>query len=239
MLPDLRLFLVTACVYTASLPANAHSAVAPQARTQNLQALVAAAQSFLLTQAASLPGKPVITVQPPANAGQLPACDAPMPFLAAGTRLRARLSVGVRCAAPTAWTVYLPAAISVPGTYYVAARTLHPGEILTAKALSPRRGDLITLPAGAVIQSASVLGQVVSQRVSAGQILRTRALRSAASVQRGQTVRIIARGTGFQVASEGQTMAAGSPGKPVPVRTASGQIITAIVQDAQTVEVPL
>jgi len=226
------LIAITAACVTTSLPARA------QALRQDPQALVAAAESFLLAQVAALPGKPVISVRPPARAASLPACGRITPFLPNGPRLRARLSVGLRCASLASWTVYAQASLSVQGQYYVAARTLNPGDTLRATSLTARSGDLISLPVGAVTNPTAVLGQVTKQRIIAGQIVRTHALRSARSVQRDQTVRILARGTGFQVASEGQTLSAGAPGKSVQVRTASGQIISAIVRDEKTVEIP-
>jgi len=232
MLQKLRLLFAAAFIATA-LPARA------QTPLQNPQILMRTAESFLLAQVAAWPGKPVVSVKAPAHGAALPACDSITPFLPGGARLRPRLSVGLRCASPAAWTVYLQAAISVPGRYYVAAHTLHPGDTLKAESLAERNGDLITLPAGVVTRTSSVVGQIVGQRIAAGQVVRANALRSANAVQRGQTVRILARGTGFQISNEGLAMGSGAPGKPVPVRTASGQILTAIVRDAQTVEVPL
>jgi len=234
-------FAVLLAAFSAVLvsTATAASAVRPAVPEQDRQRLTKIAEDFLLEQAAALPGQAVVSVQAPTRAAPLPACDRLTPFLTGGARLRPRLSVGLRCTAPAAWTVYLQASMRVAGQYYVAARTLHPGDPLPADALSPRRGDLLGLPADAVMDPATVAGHVAQQRIAVGQIVRLRALRAAQSVQRGQTVRIVARGPGFQVSSEGQALESAPPGKPVQVRTPSGQTVTAIVQNAQTVEISL
>lgn len=236
-MPRTRCFSLLAAVLLAA--AGAPAPAAAQSAMQDPRDMVAAAESFLREQVADLPGDPVISVQPPARGASYPACDSLTPFLSGGSRLRPRMSVGLRCSSPSAWTAYLQAAVSVQGQYYVAARTINPGEALTEDALAPRSGDLVTLPPGTVTRPADVQGQVASQRIASGQPVRASALRSADAVLRGQTVRIVARGPGFQVSSEGQAMEPGAPGKMIQVRTASGQIVTGVVLDAQTVQIPM
>ena len=99
------------------------------------------------------------------------------------------MSIGIRCTAPEAWTVYLSATLSVQGNYYVASRTIQPGQVLDESTLTPRVGELLTLPPGAVLSLSSIHGQVAGQRISAGKVVRASALRSADAVQRGQAVR--------------------------------------------------
>jgi hypothetical protein len=62
---------------------------------------------FLKTQTVGLPGKVMIQVTPPRSA--LPACSALDAFQPAGSRGIGKITVGVRCLAPSQWTVYLPA----------------------------------------------------------------------------------------------------------------------------------
>ena len=59
---------------------------------------------------------------------------------------RSRMTVGIRCTAPKAWTAYVQASVSVPGQYYVASRTIAAGQALTPADLAPRDGDLVALP---------------------------------------------------------------------------------------------
>jgi len=232
MMRRLRHALPAACLALAAACARAAGA-------QDPAALAAAAEALLREQAAPLGGQAAISVEPPPRAQALPACaDAPSAFLSAGSRLRPRMSVGVRCASP-AWTVYLQAAVSVQGDYYVARRSIGPGEPIGEDDVETRRGDLLGLAPGTALDMESLLGRIAGQRIAAGQPVRLRALRDADAVRRGNVVRILARGPGFVVASEGEAMGNGGPGASVRVRTAGGQVVSAIVQDAHTVEVPL
>jgi flagella basal body P-ring formation protein FlgA len=59
------------------------------------------------------------------------------------------------------------------------------------------------------------------------------------SLTRGQTVKIIGIGSGFQITRTGQLLANANPGQKTQVRTASKQIITGIARSGGIVEVSL
>ncbi len=169
----------------------------------------------------------------------LAACTTLEPFLPTGARLWGRTTVGVRCAGERPWTIYLQAKVSVMATYYVAARQIAPGEALTAADLVARDGDLTVLPLAVITDPSQAVGSTALARVAAGLPLRQDMLKSAASVSIGQTVRVVAAGPGFTISTEGSVMNNAAPGQQVRVRMAAGQIVTAIVKDAGTVEIPL
>jgi len=234
--------IITAASASQTASATGQAKPAPKpAHKPAPQALRTAATQFLRAQASAigLPGQPRITITLPKRAEKLPACTALTPFLANTSALRPRMSVGLRCTAPAAWTVYAQAAISIPGRYYVAARTLAPGQPLKASDLTPRDGDLLALPRSAVTNPDAVTGWRTDQRIASGQIIRTDTLRAAATITRGQTVTLHAHGAGFVVHHTGQALAAGAPGQKIPVRTASGHTVTAVVRDGGSVEVGL
>ncbi|PCE31230.1 flagella basal body P-ring formation protein FlgA [Burkholderia ubonensis subsp. mesacidophila] len=169
----------------------------------------------------------------------LAACTTLEPFLPTGARLWGRTTVGVRCAGERPWTVYLQAKVTVQATYYAAARQIAPGEVLTAADLIARDGDLTLLPLAVITDPSQAVGSTALARVAAGLPLRQDMLKSAASVTAGQTVRVVAAGPGFTISGEGSALANAAPGQSVRVRMAAGQIVTAIVKDAGTVEIPL
>lgn len=221
-----------------ALPGPARAQAQAVDRPQDPVAVQQVAQNYLLQQLASLPAQPNIQMDE-VHTERLPACDALTASIAGPMRPRARMSVAVRCAAPKPWNVYVQATVSLPGQYYVAARPINAGETLRMEDLAPRDGDLINLPPGAITDPQSVIGMTVSYRVGMGQPVRANNLRSAGSVQRGQTVRITARGAGFVVSSEGQVMQNATPGSTVEVKTSSGQVVSGILQPTGIVEVPL
>ncbi|KWE72652.1 flagellar biosynthesis protein FlgA [Burkholderia ubonensis] len=218
--------------------APAAAAVATPPGQQDPDTIRRTALAFLQQQIAGLPGKPAASVAPSFPRG-LAACTTLEPFLPTGARLWGRTTVGVRCAGERPWTVYLQAKVTVQATYYAAARQIAPGEVLTAADLVARDGDLTLLPLAVITDPSQAVGSTALARVAAGLPLRQDMLKSAASVSAGQTVRVVAAGPGFTISAEGSALANAAPGQSVRVRMAAGQIVTAIVKDAGTVEIPL
>ncbi|MCA7896406.1 flagellar basal body P-ring formation chaperone FlgA [Burkholderia cepacia] len=224
----------------AANTANAANAAQPATppSQQDPESIRRAALAFLQQQIAGLPGKTTATVTTAFPRG-LAACTTLEPFMPTGARLWGRTTVGVRCAGERPWTVYLQAKVTVQATYYVAARQIAPGEPLSAADLVARDGDLTVLPLAVITDPAQAIGSTALARISAGLPLRQDLLKSAASVSAGQTVRVVAAGPGFTISAEGSALANAAPGQSVRVRMAAGQIVTAIVKDAGTVEIPL
>ena len=196
------------------------------------------ALAFLQQQSAGLPGKITITVAPAFPRG-LASCTTLVPFMPPGARLWGRTTVGVRCAGERPWTLYLQARVSLEATYYLAARQIEPGAVVSPADLMTREGDLANLPRTIVTDPSQAVGAVALARIGAGSPLREDMLRSASSVTIGQTVKVIAVGTGFSISSEGAVMNNASPGQQVRVKTAGGQIISGIVKDGSTVEIQM
>ncbi|WP_248320716.1 MULTISPECIES: flagellar basal body P-ring formation chaperone FlgA [unclassified Caballeronia] len=206
------------------------------ATAQDGESIRVAALAFLQQQAAGLPGKVDITVTPVFPRGLAP-CSALDPFMPTGARLWGRVTVGVRCVGERPWTLYVQARVSINATYYTAARAIAPGEVLASADLVARDGDLTAMPQAVVTDPSQAVGAVALSRVPAGLPLRTDMLRAASSVAIGQTVHVVADGSGFSISADGSAMNNAAPGQQVRVKTAGGQIITGIVKDSQTVEV--
>ncbi|WP_412525147.1 flagellar basal body P-ring formation chaperone FlgA [Burkholderia lata] len=235
--PAPRAVPVSANPAPAANAANAAQPATPPGQ-QDPESIRRTALAFLQQQVAGLPGKTTVTVTTAFPRG-LAACTTLEPFMPTGARLWGRTTVGVRCAGERPWTVYLQAKVTVQATYYVAARQIAPGEPLSAADLVARDGDLTVLPLAVITDPAQAIGATALARISAGLPLRQDLLKSAASVSAGQTVRVVAAGPGFTISAEGSALANAAPGQSVRVRMAAGQIVTAIVKDAGTVEIPL
>ncbi|MHB1186631.1 flagellar basal body P-ring formation chaperone FlgA [Thiobacillus sp.] len=211
------------------------SGVAPAAGQQDPAALVAQAERFLKTQTGGQPGAVSIQVKLPRTA--LPACSALDAFQPQGSRSIGKTTVGVRCLAPTRWTVYLPAQVSVIGSYVVTRQPLPANHILTAADLTLREGDLGSLPADVITDADALLGYRAVSGLAAGAPLRNALVRPPLAVQQGQTTRLVMSGPGFSVQSEGQALANASRGDRVRVKTRSGQVVSGIAHDDQQVVV--
>jgi flagellar basal body P-ring formation protein FlgA len=219
----------------SAAPAQDAAAFAGQ---QDGESIRRTAQTFLEQQAVGLPGKVTVTVSP-AFARGLAACTTLVPFMPPGARMWGRTTVGVRCAGARPWTLYLQARISLEATYYLAARQIEPGAVITPADLTTREGDLANLPRTIVTDASQAVGAVALARITAGLPLRQDMLRSATSVTIGQTVRVIAVGAGFTISSEGSVMNNAAPGQQVRVKTPGGQIISGVVKDGSTVEIQM
>ncbi|NDP46976.1 MAG: flagellar basal body P-ring formation protein FlgA [Sulfuriferula multivorans] len=209
------------------------STLVQAAGQQDTAALQAHAEQFLKIQTGGQPGKVSIQVKQPRV--DLPACSALDAFQPVGGRRIGRITVGVRCLAPSAWTVYLSAQVSVVGSYAVTLQSLPANHILTPADFTLREGDLGSLPTDVVTNMDEMLGYRTVSGLAAGAPLRSVLLRPPLVVQQGQTTRVVLNGPGFSVQSEGQALANASRGDRVRVKTRSGQVISGIAQDGQQV----
>ncbi len=209
------------------------SALVHAADRQDPAALQAHAERFLHTQIAGLPGKATIRVKPPRAA--LPACSALDAFQPAGSRGIGKVTVGIRCLAPSQWTVYLSAQVRVIGRYAVTRQPLPANHILAAADVDLREGDLGELPADVVADASAMLGYRTLSGLAAGAPLRHAMLRPPLAVQQGQTTRLVLNGPGFSVQSEGQALANAGRGDRVRVKTRSGQVVSGVAHDGQQV----
>ncbi|UVA79457.1 flagellar basal body P-ring formation chaperone FlgA [Pandoraea commovens] len=224
-------------VYTQQAPVATAAPVQPQpqpqaSQFQNTQVIRQTAERFLREQTTGLPGQVNITVGESVS-DRMPACAALEPFLPPGARLWGTTSVGVRCAGERPWTLYLQARVSINATYFVAARQINPGETIGPTDLSPRQGDLTLLPRTVATDAGQIVGTVAVNRITSGLPIRSDLLRSAIAVQQGQTVRVVSRGSGFEVSTEGQVLSRASAGDPVQVRTRAGQVVSGTVKSGK------
>jgi flagella basal body P-ring formation protein FlgA len=145
--------------------------------------------------------------------------------------------VGVRCSAPAAWTVYIPATIQVMAEYVVTASPLAQGQTIGPNDLAKVRGDLAMLPRGIITDASQAIGRTMSVSLPLGSPLRTDSLRNQQAVQQGQVVRLISNGPGFRVSAEARALTNANDGQVAQARTSNGQVITGIARVGGVVEV--
>lgn len=216
--------------------AGAASAQTAPAR-QDHGVLRQTASQFLTVQAGGLPGQITVTVGAIDPRLNLAACTAPEAFLPNGARAWGKTSVGVRCVAPSPWTVYIPAMVQVQGEYLAAAVPLAQGQTIGPNDIARVSGDLTALPPGIVTEQSQAVGHTVARSVAVGAPLRQDALRSQQAVAQGQVVRLVSSGPGFKVTADGRALANGSDGQVVQVKTQNGQVVSGVARAGGTVEV--
>ncbi|MET3130556.1 flagella basal body P-ring formation protein FlgA [Oxalobacteraceae bacterium GrIS 1.11] len=225
----LKLFTVLLC-FSATVAAQSNA-------RQEGQALRATVSQFLQVQTAGLPGQVTVTVGAVDARLNLAACPGPQAFLAPGSRAWGKTTVGVRCTAPTAWTIYIQASVQVLADYIASAVPLAQGQAIEASQLISMKGDLAALPAGIATEMAQVLGRSANVSLPAGTPLRLDTLRSKPVVLQGQLVRVVSSGAGFRVSAEARAIGNAGDGQVVQVRTPSGQQISGVARAGGLVEV--
>ena len=194
-------------------------------------------EQFLRNQTTGLPGEVEIAVGPLDTRLNLPECAAPQPFLPNGGRAWGKTTVGVRCTAPTTWTIYVAATVRVFGDYIAAAAPLAQGQTIGPNDLARMRGDLSALPPGVVTDQSQALGRTASTSLALGAPLRQDLLRSQPAVQQGQTVRLVSSGTGFRISTEGRALTSAGAGQMIQARTPGGQMVSGVARLGGIVEV--
>src|SRR3954471_16183021 len=79
---------------------------------QNVAALRGVVEQFLQTQTAGLPGEVTVKVGAIDPRTALAACPSPEAFLQPGARAWGKTTVGVRCTAPSNWTLFVQAQVN-------------------------------------------------------------------------------------------------------------------------------
>lgn len=228
-IPALRAFLplVLSCIAFAG-PAFANQPAQPVEDT---------ARAFLEREAAGLHGEVEVSVGDLDAANQLPACASLQAFLPSGMRAWGQVSVGVRCDSPVVWTVYLNARVKVISEYLVTTQPIRPGQMIGPNDVARERGDLAAQPANVITDLSRAIGTHARYAVGAGNPLRADMLRLPPAVNQGQTVKVVGRGTGFNVSSEGRALNRAADGESVRVRLANGQVVSGTARVGGVVEV--
>jgi len=194
---------------------------------------------------AALPASPAplkvdVSVGEVDNRLRLAPCGHVEPFLPAGARLWGRTRVGLRCVdGMTRWSITLPAMVRVSGPAWVIRNPVASGASLALTDAVQTEVDWTEESAAVLVQAANWVGQSATRPLTTGQTLRQGMVRPAQVFNAGTQVRVVAKGPGFQVASEGQALSAGVVGQVARVRMDNGRVTSGTVLDARTVQIEL
>lgn len=216
--------------HAQNAPGHAHA-------TQSAAGVQHAVEDFLRARTSGLAGQTTFTTGALDPRLTLAACAALDVFLPSGAKLWGNSSVGVRCGAPTPWTIYVPVTVRVNGPYVAATRAIAPGQALTQADVTLMQGDLTQLPPMVVTDLNQALGKTLGAALSPGQPVRADALRVIPAILQGQSVRLVSQGPGFRVTADGKALANASVGQLAQVRTATGQTVSGIAKPDGSVEV--
>jgi flagella basal body P-ring formation protein FlgA len=204
---------------------------------QEVEPVRSAVEQFLVKETKGLPGRVSNSVGAIDAVNNLTPCAALKVSLPRGGRLWGRSSVAVRCQGDSGWTLFVPVQVSVFGDYLVTARALSNGQVIGESDIAKQNGDLTELPDGVLTDAKQAIGRTIAISLAGGRPLRNDALRQAIVVQQGQGVKVISRGAGFLVSSEGRALNNAAVGQVVQVRLRNGQVASGIARSEGTVEI--
>ena len=228
--------LIAAALAVCAAAASAQQIVPAQAQ-QPHATIKSAIEDFLRVQTSGLPGKATYSAGAIDPRLALAACGAMEVFSPPGSRLWGTTSVGVRCGAPTPWTIYVSVTVRVTGSYIASAKALGGGQALSQSDLTLAHGDLTQMPAGVVTDVGQAVGKTLVAPVAAGQPIRADLLRTPNAILQGQNVKVVSEGAGFRVAADGKAVTNAAVGQVAQVRMNSGQTISGIARPDGTIEV--
>jgi len=220
--------LGAALLGTAGQPALAQAA--PHAGFEPDAALVEAALALAQQSAASLapPGARIAASAGPLDARlRLAPCARVEPFLAAGLPPWGVTRVGLRCVSGRVpWRAFLPVRLRVLAPAWTSRAALPTGALVAGDQWELAETDWAAAPSPPLGAGATIVGRTLARPVNPGQALREADLQPRRWFAIGQTVRIVASGSGFSIQADGLALGHGIEGQPVRVRTEGGRILT-------------
>jgi flagella basal body P-ring formation protein FlgA len=167
---------------------------------------------------------------------KLTPCSRIEPFLPAGTKLRGKATIGLRCADTPGWTAWLPVDIRIWGPALVANGNFTSGQALAEQDVRTEEIDLAREP-GAITNMAQIADKTLTRQLNAGQLLRQDQFRIRPMVSQGDMVQVVYSGNGFSVSTEAQALGQASSGQTLRVKTNSGKVLSGVLQPGRIVAI--
>ena len=228
----------------AGVPAPTRAQAQAQAQAQALDGALAIQVEHFALEASRQATRPGLRVQ--VQVGRLDPrlrlapCSAVQAYLPTGTRLWGASRIGLRCNdAAARWNVFLPIRVDVFGPAVVADVSLPAGHLLVATDLRHAEVNLAAAPTAPLQRGELALGRALARPLAAGAALHANDLRARQWFAAGDSVRLVAAGSGWTIHGEGQALAPGVEGQSVRVRTESGRVVNGVAVADRLVEVAL
>lgn len=230
----MKIALALFCLFTWS---SAWAQSPRENQFQETNSLRSFAEEFLQQQTMGHPGQVNIIIGKIDNRLKLPSCANLTAFLLQGSKPWGKISLGIRCNAPSPWTIYVSAQVQVTADYYVTTNPLSQGQIISASDLRKVSGDLSTLPNGVITNPNQAIGKALMVSLASGNTLRMDALKTSPVIQQGQSIKVISVGSGFQVSTEALALNNANEGQVAKAKTASGQFVSGIAKAGGIIEI--
>jgi flagella basal body P-ring formation protein FlgA len=172
---------------------------------------------------------------------RLERCRQPIsPLVSAGTHMRDRILVELRCPGAPPWHIYVPVRVVGTSVVTIAARAIVAGSVLTDKDVRVEQRDIPELPPGYLDDPTVAVGLTAARPISSGAVITNQFLLGAKAVQRGQTVTLVADSGSMSIRMAGRALTDGLINQRVKVENlSSGKVVEGIARSEQVVEIVL
>ncbi len=225
------------CIYALINPALDAKA---QVQTIDPAQITLEAELFLKEQTKPLlatQAKVEISVNKPDPRLKLQNCEKLTPFLTPGSKAWGKITLGIQCSAPKAWTVYLAANVKVFGDYLVTNKAVRMGQVLGEQDLVKLQGEVSSLPAGFIAEEQLAIGKTMLATHPAGVSLRKEMFKVIPVIQQGQAIKVSSSGIGFTVTNDAVALNNAVEGQIARARTTGGQVVSGIAKLGGFIEV--
>ena len=216
------------------------AAVGQDSSTESLTAIRSAAQNYVKSLIPPGAGESIVTVGELDGRLRLARCPSNglSASLPAGMALQARSTVGVTCAGPVHWTVYIPVTVESKINVLVLTHPVNRDARLTAAdvTIETRR---TAGPGNAYLTApAELSGRTARRALAAGTTLSVDMFTPDLIVRRGQEVTLLSSGGAVEVRANGRAMVDGAAGARIQVQNLSSmRVVEGVVESADLVRV--
>ncbi|MDJ0656520.1 MAG: flagellar basal body P-ring formation chaperone FlgA [Xanthomonadales bacterium] len=186
---------------------------------QDLSEIQRTAEAYLINTAQLHAGaETTVSVNAPDRRLRLARCDQPLEaFMPPAARHVGATSVGIRCAGPRTWTIYLQAKVSLWQTVAVTNRALSRGDLLKAGDVRLQKTDVSYLTGGYFEGSEELVGQSLLRPLAPGVVVTPNMVRPPIVVRRGEPVVLLSSAGNLEVRTRGRALADGAMGQRIDV----------------------
>jgi flagella basal body P-ring formation protein FlgA len=229
-----RFAVLISVLATLSFTAKASTGVQP------LESIQAAAENFVRASLPENSAKHFVSASRLDSRLRLDECASPLEAFSQGTGMatNARVTIGVRCPAANAWTIYVPVTVEVEVSVLVLRRALARRARVDLADVEPQVRRLPGSAATFVNDVASLQGHRLKRSLSVGTALTVEMLVPDVLVRRGQQVTLVAANGPVQIRAQGQALTEGGAADRVRVQNVTSlKVVEGVVESDGVVRV--
>ena len=178
-----------------------------------------------------------VTLTPLDNRLKLTPCDTPLEaFTPPGAKSHGNTTVGVKCAGPKPWSIYVPARVAAFANVFVFTSALPARTPISEEHLQMQKVDVSTTYFGTYNALQDIVGYETRYPVRAYEVVSSNKIQMPKLVKTGESVTIISKFKGIAVRASGTALTDGVKGDRIRVRNhSSKRIIEGYIDSPSTV----